>query len=415
MHKYLFMVTGYSTVTISESRQRLKDLLTGIDGVIKLQKQAKDNEQYKIDASALYVAAKQSLLGLSKDYDIFRRFVDLNKANLFDKELEYFQYMIESIRQQIEYLEDTIIIPSLLVPVSDKPLSDSEVGASFKGTITLVSDGDTVIVKQVPTVEGGEGLSHTVRLAGIDCPESGTPRGKFVAQATSDFWTDKEVEVFYDRHTPNDLYGRVLGTIYWGDVNFSIWSLEHCFTEPNLKFGKNHFVDPVEIRQAAKRCLSSWPTIGIVKIISTPSHASIFTRMVGNEDLDFVQADGITPCEVELPVGKYDLILTAPGCSSVRDQIDVRPIKRQLPAYILTKLPVTTGAVRIDVAPIGVRAIVSVDSVPVGLAPLTLDLSLSSPSHVRVVFDGEYEAYDEDVLPEIGNVKRIVVIPHKTV
>jgi endonuclease YncB( thermonuclease family) len=409
VHKYLSMATGYSTIIIAEARQRLQDILRGIDGVIKLQKQAKDNEQYNIDVSNLYVAARQDLLALAKDFDIFKKFILDNKAVLYDKESDYYAYKSDNIQMQIDYLEDTIIIPSLTMPTTAGASENSgEIGASFAGTIIAVSDGDTVIVDQTPSMEGGLSLRHTVRLAGIDCPEGGTDRGKMVQKATEAFWKDKEVTVFYDRNSPTDLYGRVLGTIYWEDINFSLWSLERCYTEPNLKFGKNHFIDPQEFKQMAKKCLIGWPPIGIIKVASSPTHATVYIGKVGEE---LKQNDGITPCEIELPVGMYSVLLSAPGCSSVRDEIEITAAKRQLPIYTLPKLSVDTGVVSVEIAPIGVRSIVSVDDSPVGIAPLSLDLPGDVPAKITVVFDGGYENHEETVIPIRGEIKRVVVIP----
>jgi endonuclease YncB( thermonuclease family) len=404
------MATGYSTVIIAEARQRLQDLLRGIDSILKVQKQAKEAEQYNTDASALYTAARQDLLALAKDFDIFKQFIKDNTASLYFKESEYYAYKIENIQMQIDYLENTIIIPSLTAPIpTGSPENDTEVGRSFIGTIVMVADGDTVIVEQAPTTEGGLSPRHSVRLAGIDCPESGTSRGKMVTEATSAFWLGKDVTVFYDRHTPNDLFGRVLGTVYWNDINFSLWSLEHCYTEPNLKFGKNHFVDPVEFKQAAKKCLMSWPATGIVKIASSPTHATVF---LGKTEEELEQADGITPCEVELPVGKYFILLTAPGCSSIRDEIEITAAKRQLPIFTLQKISSEMGGVVVSVAPIGVRAIVSIDDVVVGLAPISTELPVDVDAKITVDMDG-YQSEEEVVTPKIGEIQRIVIIPRR--
>jgi hypothetical protein len=403
------MTTGYSTSVVAEARQRLQDLLRGIDGVLKIQKQAKESEQYRTDPSALYVAARQDLLALAKDFDIFKTFIKDNRSSLYDKEPEYYAYKIDNIQMQLDYLEDTIIVPSLTGPVLIGSENDTDVGRSFAGTVVAVPDGDTLIVEQSPTFDGGVSLKHQVRIAGIDTPEGGTDRGEMVAAETSPHWLGKDVIVYYDRHSPNDLYGRVLGTVYDLDgVNFALWSLERCFTEPNLKFGKNHFVDPVEFKQAAKKCLISWPQIGVVKIISSPTHAVV---RIGKIDDSISLYDGVTPCEIELPVGKYFISISAPGCSSIRDEIEITSTKRQLPAYILQKLPVSLGTVSIEVAPIGVRSIISIDGSVVGLAPLSVDLPVGVSSTIGVVIDGGYLPEEEVVVPEIGKIKRVVIIP----
>jgi endonuclease YncB( thermonuclease family) len=403
------MSTGYINTTVAEARQRLQDLLRGIDNVIKVQKQAKENEQYNTDASALYVAARQDLLALAKDFDIFKVFIEDNKSKLYDHEPEYYAYKIDNIKMQLDYLEDTIIIPSLTAPISSGSTeNDTDVGRSFEGKIVLVADGDTLTVEQV-AMEGAIPTRHQVRVAGIDCPEGGTSRGKMVMEATNDFWLGRDVTVFYDRHTPNDLYGRVLGTVYSGDVNFALWSLERCYTEPNLKFGKNHFVDPVEFKQAAAKCISSWPQLGSIKVTSSPTHATVYVGRVGE---DLVINDNITPCEIEMPVGRYVIVVSAPGYSSVRDEVDITNSKRQLPVYTLQKVPVSLGTVHITVAPIGRRAIISLDDSIVGIAPITVDLPVDVSTKISAVVDGgDYVIDDEIVVPVAGEIKRVPLVP----
>ena len=187
------MATGYSSIVVAEARERLSNLLRGIDGVTKLQRQARENEQYNINASALYVAARHDLLAVQADFDIFKKFIDDNRDKLYDKEAEYYAYKADNIRMQLDYLTDTIVIPSLVTPVIPAGSSDNDdPGVSFPAIITKVSDGDTVTVEQILETSGMAPLSHVVRIAGIDCPESGTTRGKFVKAATEAFWLGKE-------------------------------------------------------------------------------------------------------------------------------------------------------------------------------------------------------------------------------
>ena len=405
------MATGYSSIVVAEARERLSNLLRGIDGVSKLQRQARENEQYNINASALYVAARHDLLAIQTDFDIFKKFIDDNRDKLYGNEAEYYAYKVDNIRMQLDYLTDTIVIPSLVTPVIPAGSTDNDdaAGVSFPAVITKVSDGDTVTVEQILSTAGIAPLSHVVRIAGIDCPESGTTRGKMVRAATEAFWLGKEVTVYYDRHTPNDLYGRVLGTIYYDDINFAIWSLEHCFTEPNLKFGKNHYVDPIEYRNASKLCAISWPSTGTVKITSSPTHAAV---SIGSSD-EMVSSSGlITPCEVELPPGRNVIVLSLSGYSSLRDEIEVVADKKvQLSPYVLQKLPVSVGTVSISVTSPTSRAIVSIDGDIYGLAPISVELPVSVPAEVTVAIDGDYDVYHETVVPEVGKISYVSVVP----
>lgn len=404
------MVTGYSTTPIAEARQRLEDMYKGMSKIDNYQKQAKEAEQYRMPAADLYVAARQALLSLAKDFEIFKNFIHENRSNLYFKESEYYATRIDEIDYMIKYYESAIIIPSL-TGVSPMGIdNDTSVGASFDGTITSVVDGDTIIVQQVMTEDGSIVQPRPIRIAGIETAEGGTDHGKAVTKAASDYWTGKEVTVYYDRHTPNDMYGRVLGTVYWENVNYAIWSLSNCYSTPNLKFGKNHFVDPVEFKQAAARCIESWPTVGIVKVISKPPHAVVYVsdangEMRPNEDL--------TPCEIKLSPGMHEIMLTVPGHSSVRDEIEVvANTKVQLPPFVLTKLPVDTGSIDIQTDPIDANAIVSVDDVPVGLCPLVIDVPLSPPSKITIVASG-YELEEQVVSPILGKVLRIVATLNK--
>ena len=131
------MATGYSSIAVAEARERLSNLLRGIDGVTKLQRQARENEQYNINASALYVAARHDLLAVQADFDIFKKFIDDNRDKLYDNEAEYYAYKADNIRMQLDYLTDTIVIPSLVTPVIPAGSSDNDdPGVSFPAIIT---------------------------------------------------------------------------------------------------------------------------------------------------------------------------------------------------------------------------------------------------------------------------------------
>ena len=407
------MTTGYKTVVVAEARQRLADVVRDIDGVVKIQKQAKEQEQYNIDPSPLYSAARLAVVALAEDFDIFKKYVDENQKDLYATELNYYKYMSNVIEAQIENFQNSIIIPSLTAPIAaGSKENDTDVGMSFTARVITVPDADTLIVRQFPD---GEAIprDHTVRVAGIDAPESGTVRGKHVADKTSEFWVNRDVIVFYDRHTPNDLYGRVLGTIYLlgsdgeaTDTNFAIWSLERCYSEPNTKFGKNHFVDKDQLKLAFSRCAVGSPTHGTIKVTSLPTHAVVRVGKIG-ESLS--QNSELTPCEITLPVGEYIIALTAPGCGSLIDEISVSPGLTHLPVYNLPKLASSTGIVSVDVAPVG-KAVVLVDGNPVGVAPLALDLPVDVPVTISASVSG-YQFESQSITPKIGEIKKIVFVP----
>ena len=401
------MVTGYSNIQIAESRSRLRDVQSSINDVWKLQKQARENEQYNISSSDLYSAARMTLMATRADFDVLVTFVEANKVKLYggdNGEYLYFRRMFDVIRSLLSYLEDTIVIPSLTAPIIPSGSSDNQSpGASFVGEVVAVSDSDTITVEQL--LPSGESLQHVVRIAGIDAPEGGTVRGKLYAAATRSYWLGKSVTVYYDRHTPNDLYGRVLGTVYDVDDesgdNFAIWSLQHGYSAPNLKFGKNHFVDPVEIKQSASKMVPSWPHLGKVKIQSKPTHAIV---RVGQNDSELLVVRGNTPLELDLPVGEHTIILTFDELGSIRDTIEVLQEETKLPIYVYGGKG--TSPVIITTKPIDSRVIISIGDDVIGLSPVYIGLPVDAPATIRAAYpDGT--VLTEIVTPVMGDVSKI--------
>lgn len=75
-----------------------------------------------------------------------------------------------------------------------------------------VKDGDTVVVLDSNNVQ------TTLRLAEVDCPESGQPFGKNAKQFTSDQVFGKMVKYIA---TDVDRYGRTIAKIYYGNKYLS--------------------------------------------------------------------------------------------------------------------------------------------------------------------------------------------------
>ncbi len=404
------MATGYSTQIIAEARQRLRDLVGALDDIYNLVNRMRTSADYHQDTVSMQSSGRLLIEALNKDVSIFINFLESSRDSLFDDEYVYYYTMISAISAQLTALETSIASPTIDVSAPIGLENDTEVGASFSAHVVDVADGDTLIVTGRVRDTDTEDKTVSVRVAGIDAPESGTDRGKYVLSVTKDRWLNRDVTVFYDRHTPNDDYGRVLGTIYDGDVNFAIWSLSNCLSEPNLKFGKNHFVDPVQIKQASKKCLYGWPVIGIVKIISNPTHATLYVGKESDESLSI--ADGITPCELSLPVGRYKILLTVPGYSSLTDVIEVLPIERQLPIYVLQKLESQVASLHVEVPPIGGHFSVFINGVFTGIAPITVDLPTSDP--VLVTIEDRYgNRTEEYVSLVLGEITNLVLIPEK--
>lgn len=69
-----------------------------------------------------------------------------------------------------------------------------------------IKDGDTVVVLL------GNNIQKTLRLAEVDCPESGQPFGKNAKQFTSEQIFGKFVDFV---ETDSDRYGRTIAKIYY--------------------------------------------------------------------------------------------------------------------------------------------------------------------------------------------------------
>lgn len=74
------------------------------------------------------------------------------------------------------------------------------------GKVIAIKDGDTVVV----LLEGN--TKKTLRLAEVDCPESGQPFGKNAKEFTSSKVFGKEVMF---EETDTDRYGRTIAKIYY--------------------------------------------------------------------------------------------------------------------------------------------------------------------------------------------------------
>lgn len=80
------------------------------------------------------------------------------------------------------------------------------------GKVIAIKDGDTVVV----LLEGN--IQKTLRLADVDCPESGQPFGKNAKQFTSDQVFGKIIS-FVENDT--DRYGRTIAKIYYDEKYLS--------------------------------------------------------------------------------------------------------------------------------------------------------------------------------------------------
>ncbi|REC39991.1 thermonuclease family protein [Chryseobacterium sp. 5_R23647] len=77
--------------------------------------------------------------------------------------------------------------------------------------VVRIKDGDTVVVLLNDNTE------KTLRLAEVDCPESGQPFGKNAKQFTSDQIFGKTIEFV---ETDTDRYGRSVAKIYYDEEKY---------------------------------------------------------------------------------------------------------------------------------------------------------------------------------------------------
>lgn len=80
------------------------------------------------------------------------------------------------------------------------------------GLVVKIKDGDTVVVLDSTKT------MHTVRLAGVDCPEKKQDYGVLAKTFVSDLIYNKKVKV---EILSKDMYGRNIGFIYIEDKNVS--------------------------------------------------------------------------------------------------------------------------------------------------------------------------------------------------
>jgi micrococcal nuclease len=102
-----------------------------------------------------------------------------------------------------------LTIPIILIATGLVFAAPPKVIEEFTGKVIGVTDGDTI--KVLVNKE-----SITIRLEGIDAPESKQSFGNKSKQALSDIVFGKEVTI---RKTGDDRYGRTLGVVMVGDVD----------------------------------------------------------------------------------------------------------------------------------------------------------------------------------------------------
>lgn len=111
---------------------------------------------------------------------------------------------------------------------------------TLKGKIVKVSDGDTA------TLLDKNNMQYIIRLHGIDAPESGQEYGNRAKQHLSGLIAGKQVSVDVKGM---DMYKRVLGVIYLGEVNINAKMVEDGFAW-NYKYSKDKYY--IKLQNQAK-------------------------------------------------------------------------------------------------------------------------------------------------------------------
>lgn len=128
-------------------------------------------------------------------------------------------------------------------------------GSRISGTVTSVSDGDTITVGDT-----------SVRLDSIDAPELGQTYGNESKAALSDLVQGKTVTVAYAK---KDRYGRVVGSVFTSDCNLvnlnqvqtgAAWYYEAYKCEVNAEM-RNAYAVAQERAQDASRGLWAYTAI----------------------------------------------------------------------------------------------------------------------------------------------------------
>jgi micrococcal nuclease len=128
--------------------------------------------------------------------------------------------------------------------------------------VLRVIDGDTIEVELA-------GKAETVRLIGVDTPETRHPRkpvqafGKEATAFTRQMVEGKEVRLEFDVQ-PRDKYGRLLGYVYVGDTMLNAELVRQGYAQvatypPNVKYQERFLALQREAREAGR---GLWGKVG---------------------------------------------------------------------------------------------------------------------------------------------------------
>ena len=114
----------------------------------------------------------------------------------------------------------------------------------FSAKIVGVKDGDTYVVLH-------QDKQTTIRLAHVDCPESGQAFGRAAKKFGSTLCFGKEVTVLSEGKS--DRYGRLIGEIYVGKMNVNKQIVLYGYGWHFIKYSKSEEYHEAEHEAQSKR------------------------------------------------------------------------------------------------------------------------------------------------------------------
>lgn len=135
----------------------------------------------------------------------------------------------------------------MLVNTSIWTYSQPWTADSFAAKVIGIKDGDTYVVLY-------RNEEIVIRLEHIDCPESGQAYGKNAKQYASKLCFGKTIEVLH--HNKIDRYGRLIATLYDGDININLEMVRVGYAWHFKKYSQDKEYDQMEKdARSAKRGL----------------------------------------------------------------------------------------------------------------------------------------------------------------
>ncbi|MDD3087984.1 MAG: PEGA domain-containing protein [Candidatus Omnitrophica bacterium] len=317
------------------------------------------------------------------DLNQYKTFLDDNN---FPMSSSYYKYYTAYVRYYEAYA-DVATAPN----ITQEDLDNGKI----IGICDRIDDGDTLFVND-----------REIRLAGIDTKEKGTYRGGVTAaQRLRELVVGKVITVYFDPHTPLEMYRRVLGAVYlgdgtneelylrpdWQDIFVNYIMVNECLAEPNDK-GRNQYIDPELIKGAYQKCkVADSPDLVRLTIKTKATHARIF--------VDGVDVRKVTPASIDVRPGRHHITLAADGCSAWHEDIDIG-FGDNVIFRTLIPLPVASGLISIFTVPEDCEVLV--DDMPQGVAPIIGMQRLASQPVVITVTKEGYESRTVSIVPLAG-------------